>query len=73
MLRHIEPQAPLLGGASVDILQNWDRNSLLSHWPVDLILSASAGTVEKYVKNGHNNDTSRMNDQRSNNKRQRLD
>ena len=24
MLRHIEPQAPLLGGASVHILQNWD-------------------------------------------------
>ena len=24
MLRHIEPQAPLLGGASADILQNWD-------------------------------------------------
>ena len=24
VLRHIEPQAPLLGGAHVDILQNWD-------------------------------------------------
>ena len=24
VLRHTEPQAPLLGGASVDILQNWD-------------------------------------------------
>ena len=24
VLRHIEPQAPLLGGVHVDILQNWD-------------------------------------------------
>ena len=24
VLRHIEPQAPLLGGDHVDILQNWD-------------------------------------------------
>ena len=24
VLRHIEPQAPLLGGGSVDILPNWD-------------------------------------------------
>ena len=26
VLRHIEPQAPLLGGAHEDILQNWDSN-----------------------------------------------
>ena len=26
VLRHIEPQAPLLGGAHADILQNWDSN-----------------------------------------------
>ena len=24
VLKHTEPQAPLLGGAHVDILQNWD-------------------------------------------------
>ena len=44
MLRHIEPQAPLLGGAHVDILQDWDSP----------ILSASDGTGEKCATTNDN-------------------
>ena len=47
VLRHIEPQAPLLGGAHVDILQNWDSIVCRHIGHLIPILSASGGTGEK--------------------------
>ena len=67
VLRHIEPQAPLLGGASVDILPNMGKHRMPPHWSFDPILSASDGTGEK------REDKWGMDGHRSNNKRQRRD
>ena len=58
--KHIEPLAPLRGGANVDINQNWD-------------IDCPQDRTGENVKNGHNNVTSGMDGREATTKRQRRD
>ena len=53
-LSQIEPQAPLLGNASTDILPNWDSIDCRRIDHFDHILSASDGTCEKRATTNDN-------------------